>query len=166
MSEGPRRTLDSYLYWMHMRSWEANNPMGSSAYGNTVVHRNDFATDDDRWHCVELMVRLNDAPDSAAGGELAFWLDDALMYHYTDTAPMGYWIRDKFCPGDADRRSCTDYAPPEDQRFQEVLNLQWRNSLDLRLNYLWLQNYVSSGTGTVDFDDVVVATARIGCMTP
>jgi hypothetical protein len=166
MSEGPRRTLDSYLYWMHMRSWEANNPMGSSAYGNTVVHRNDFATDDGQWHCLEIMVRLNDDPNSAAGGELAFWLDDALMYHYTDTAPRGYWIRDKFCPADADRASCTDYAPAPDERSREVLNLQWRNSSDLRLNYLWLQNYVSNGTGTVDFDDVVVATTRIGCTVP
>ncbi|MFU8806468.1 MAG: hypothetical protein ACNA8W_21830, partial [Bradymonadaceae bacterium] len=166
MTDGPARRMDFYNYWMNMHSWEAGNPPDGSAYGNTLAHRTDFVAHDGQWHCLEVMARLNDAPGSAEGGELAAWIDDELVYHYTEDGPLGYWIRDKFCPADADNSSCLNYAPPEDEREQEVLNLQWRNSLDLKLNYLWIQNYISSGDGSVEFDDVVVATTRIGCMAP
>jgi hypothetical protein len=159
------RRLDFYNYWMNMRSWMAGEPTGSNAfYGNPLVHREDVRVLDGVWQCIEYMVRLNPDPSSAAGGELALWIEDRLIYHYTQEGPRGYWIRDKFCPRDADARTCLDFAPPPDQRTQDVVNLQWRSSTALRLNWLWLMNYISSGSGGIQYDDLVIATTRVGCI--
>ncbi len=166
LTSGPERRMDFYNYWMNMRSWEADNPPDGEAFGNTLIHDSNFVATDGQWHCLEVMARLNEDPDSAAGGELATWFDGELVEHFTEDGPIGYWIRDKFCPAYADTSACLDYAPPEDEREQEVLDLQWRNSLDLKLNYLWIQNYISQGTGVVEYDDLVVATSRIGCLVP
>ncbi|MBX3274841.1 MAG: hypothetical protein KF729_31545 [Sandaracinaceae bacterium] len=158
--------MDFYNYWMRMRSWMAE-PMEvpGAYYGNTLVHRGEVATRPGTWQCIETMARLNE-PGSARDGELALWIDDRLVYHYTEDGPRGYWVRDKFCPSDADADSCVPYAPPPAERMSDVLDLTWRSAEALRLNYLWLLNYVSSGEGTLSYDDVVVATARVGCIQP
>lgn len=163
LTDGPERRKDFYNYWMNMRSWEEGNPPDGSAYGNTLIHDTSFVATDGQWHCLEVMGRLNDDPDSAAGGELAVWLDDELIQQFDEDGPLGFWIRDSFCPAGADSSTCVDYAPPEDELEQEIVNLQMRNDPDLALNYLMIQNYVTSGTGVVEYDDLVVATERIGC---
>lgn len=155
--------LDFYNYWMGMHSWMADpiNDDGTAYYGNGLVHRNDFTIDPETWICLEVHVRLNPDPSSPAGGELEVWKNDTLMRSYTDAGPMGYWIRDKFCPEDGDGRECTDY--PDD--FDETLDLQWRNAAGLRLNAFWPQNYITDDAqGTLAFDQMVVATRRVGCM--
>jgi hypothetical protein len=158
------RRMDFYNYWRGMHTWRApGEPTGSGSwYGNSAIHRDEFYMRDGEWMCIEFMVRLNDDPDSMAGGELAVWSEDELLYHYTDDGPLGYWVRDKFCPADADSADCTDYAPAE--REQEVLDVQWRSSADLTLNWVWPQNYISEGSGELRYDDFVVATRRIGCI--
>jgi hypothetical protein len=153
--------LDFYNYWMRMRSWQSEP--ASSYYGNTKVNRDEVLAPLDAWVCVEILVRLNDDPASAAGGQLALWIDDALVYHYDQQGPLGYHVADKFCPADATSSACAPYAPPEGDRT-EILDLQWRSTTDLRLNYLWVQNYISQGSGAVWFDDLVAATTRIGCI--
>ena len=160
------RRLDFYNYWRGMHTWKApGEPTGSGSwYGNCAVHENDVYTRPGEWLCVEFMVKLNDDPNSAAGGELALWQNDQLVNHYTSDGPLGYWIRDKFCTVEADAASCLDYAPPEGERAQEPLDLQWRTSTDLRLNWVWPQNYITEGSGQIQYDDMVVATSRIGCI--
>lgn len=159
------RRMDFYNYWMNMRSWMDGQPDPDTGfYGNPVLHRDDFYMKIDEWMCIEFMIRLNDDLNSAAGGELAAWYEDELLYHFTESGPLGYWVRDKFCVADADAAACLDYAPPEEEREQEVLDLQWRTTEELRLNWFWPQNYISDGQGSIQFDDIVVATERIGCI--
>jgi hypothetical protein len=161
-SPGPR--LDFYNYWMKMHSW-MDQPSGDGAYwGNTLVHQSGFRVTNDAWMCIEIHVKLNPSPSSAAGAELTVWKDDALVQSFTDSAPLGYWIKDKFCPVGADSSECTDYPPPGGTPMIP-LDLQFRSTTDLKLNSVWPQNYVTEGpAGAVYYDDLVVATARIGCI--
>lgn len=158
---GPR--FDFYNYWMRMRSWMAEpiTDDGTAYYGNGLVHRNDFTVDEGRWVCLEVHARVNPDLASGAGAVLEVWKDDLLMQSFGDAGPMGYWIRDKFCPEGADGTECTDYPAP----FDEVLDLQVRSDAALRLNAFWPQNYISTpGEATLAFDQMVVATRRVGCM--
>jgi hypothetical protein len=159
--ETPR--FDFYNYWMQMHSWMAD-PIaddGTAYYGNGLVHRNDFTVDPETWVCLEVHVRLNTAASSGAGAVLEVWKNDTLMRRFDDTGPMGWWIRDKFCPADSDGQECTDFPAPA----TEVLDLQYRNTTDLRLNAFWPQNYITDdATGTLTFDQMVVASRRVGCM--
>lgn len=161
-SPGPQ--MDFYNYWMGMRSW-MDQPSGDGAYwGNTLVHQQGFRVDNDSWMCLEIYVRLNPSPTSAAGAELALWKNDELVVHFTGDAPLGYWIKDKFCPSSADSPECTDYPPPEGTTLIP-LDLQQRTTTDLELNYVWPQNYITEGdAGSVYYDDMVLATTRVGCL--
>ena len=158
---GPR--FDFYNYWMAMHSWMADpvNDNGTAYYGNALVHRNDFTIDEDAWVCLEVHVRLNPDPASGAGAVLEVWKNDALIERFDDSEPMGYWIRDKFCPEGADGRECTDSPDP----FDQTLDLRLRNIASLRLNAFWPQNYITADAqGTLTFDQMVVATRRVGCI--
>ncbi len=162
-SPGPR--LDFYNYWMRMHSW-MDTPSGSTAYyGNTLVHLKGFTVDNDQWMCLEIQVKLNPGPSSGAGAELAVWKNDVLVQRFTDSGPPGYWIKDKFCPNPgADSPECTSYWPPAGTP-KTTLDLQWRSTTALKLNYLWPQNYITSGSaGDVYYDDMVVARTRVGCI--
>jgi hypothetical protein len=155
--------FDFYNYWMRMRSWMADpiSDDGTAYYGNGLVHRNDFTVDEDSWVCLEVHARLNGDLSSGAGAVLEVWKNDTLMQSFSESGPMGYWIRDKFCPEGADGRECTDY--PDD--FDETLDLQLRSDPGLRLNAFWPQNYITADAqGTLAFDQMVVATRRVGCM--
>ena len=161
------RRMDFYNYWRGMQTWRPpGEPTddGQSFWGNAKLHRNEFFMRTGEWVCIEYMVRLNDDSSSAAGGELAAWVEDELLYHFTESGPRGYWIRDKFCAADADSAACLDYAPSEGEREQEILDLQWRSDTTLQLNWIWPQNYISDGAGDLRFDDMVVATERVGCI--
>ena len=158
----PSLRFDFYNYWMRMHSWmETPVDDGTAYYGNALVHRNDFTVDENSWVCLEAHVRLNPDPGRGTGAVLEVWKNDALVASYSDAGPPGYWIRDKFCTAAADGSECTDYPAP----FDEVLDLQYRNTTALRLNAFWPQNYITEGPeGTLAFDQMVVATARVGCM--
>jgi hypothetical protein len=155
--------FDFYNYWMRMHSWMAApiSDDGTAFYGNGMVHENDFTLDEESWVCLEVHVRLNSDPSSGAGAMLEVWKNDALMRSFDESGPMGWWIRDKFCPADADGAECTDYPAPA----TEILDLQYRSTTDLRLNAFWPQNYITDDAmGTLAFDQMVVATRRVGCM--
>lgn len=161
--EGAGLRFDFYNYWMRMHSWMAEpiDDSGTAFYGNALVHRNDFTVDPGSWVCLEVHARLNPDPSSGAGAMLEVWKNDALVESFTDASPLGYWIRDKFCPDGVDGRECTDYPAPA----TETLDLQFRNTASLRLNAFWPQNYITDGgEGTLAFDQMVVATERVGCM--
>jgi hypothetical protein len=45
------------------------------------------------------------------------------------------------------------------------LDLQWRSTAALALDNFWPQNYITdAGAGSVWYDDMVVAKARVGCI--
>jgi hypothetical protein len=157
--DGPR--FDFYNYWMKMRSWMAV-PSGDTAYyGNGLVHRNGFTIDEGQWVCLEVHVKVNPGASSGAGAVLEVWKNDLLVQRFDDAGPLGYWIRDKFCPPGADGQECTDYPAPADT----ILDLQLRSTLDLKLNAFWPQNYITEGPdGSVQYDHMVVATRYVGCL--
>ena len=160
--DAPSLRFDFYNYWMRMHSWMAT-PVddGRAYYGNSLVHRNDFTVDENSWVCLEAHVRVNTDASGGAGGVLEVWKNDAPVVRFDDSGPLGYWIRDKFCTPAADGRECTDYPAPA----TELLDLQVRNTTALRLNAFWPQNYITEGPdGTLTFDQMVVATTRVGCM--
>ena len=160
----PELRFDFYAYWMRMHSWmEEPFPPddGTAYYGNSMIHRNDFTVDEDTWVCLEVHLRLNDDLASDGGAVLDVWKDDVRVAHFDGAGPMGYWIRDKFCPDGADGTECTDYPAPAD----EVLDLQLRTTADLAVNAFWPQNYITDDAmGTLTFDQMVVATTRVGCL--
>lgn len=163
VGSGSNIQFDFYNYWMQMHSWMAS-PSGSTAYyGNAVLHDTSATMPADGWTCVEMHLKLNTDLASAAGGELTLWFNDNLVQSYDEAGPLGYWIKDKFCPDTTSDASCTAYRTAGTPLVP--LDLQVRTTNSLKLNYLWLQNYVTSaGVGNVWFDDVVVAKRRVGCI--
>jgi hypothetical protein len=160
----PNPRLDYYNYWMQMHSWQ-DMPMGTTAYyGNSMVHQNGFTADDDTWMCLEVHAKLNTDLASGTGAVLEVWKNDALVVRFDDQAPLGYWIKDKFCPMGADGSECTMYPPPQGTTMIP-LDLQLRSTDSLQLNAFWPQNYITD-VATADFglDDMVVATQRVGCI--
>jgi hypothetical protein len=158
---GAAPRFDFYNYWMTMHSWMAQ-PSGSTAYyGNALVHQNSFTIDEGRWVCLEVHIALNSDPSSARGAVLEVWKNDARVQRFDEAGPPGYWIRDKFCPRGADGTECTSYPAPANA----ILDLQFRNTPALQLNAFWPQNYITAGPdGSVQYDDMVVATQRLGCL--
>jgi hypothetical protein len=162
MEQGPAPRMDFYNYWMKMHSW-MDQPSGDTAYyGNSLVHEPTL-TAKDTWQCFEIHVKLNPSPASGAGAELGLWVDDQSIIQFTDASPLGYWIKDKFCPEAATGGECTDYRPASPALAP--LDLQYRNTADLKLTAFWPQNYITDGgAGAVWYDDMVIAQARVGCI--
>jgi hypothetical protein len=126
----PNPRFDFYNYWMHMHSW-MDQPQGTTAYyGNALVHANSFTADDDTWICLELHVKLNSSLTSSTGAVLEVWKNGALVQHFGDSAPVGCWIKDKFCPVGADGSECTAYPNLCIQPYVP-LDLQWRSTTSL-----------------------------------
>lgn len=154
----PDPKLDFYNYWMNMHTCSS---CGGSYWGNALVNHSTFTADDDAWMCLEVHVKLNVDVSSASGAVLEVWKNDALVQSYPETAGTGYWVQDHFCPVGADI-NC-NYSPTA----AGPLDIQFRDSSSLHLNAFWPQNYITStSTGTVWFDEMVVATTRIGCEQP
>lgn len=155
--------FDFYNYWMQMHSW-MSSPSGSTAYyGNSLLHNTSVVATDNTWICLEIHLKLNTDMSSTAGAVLDLWVNDAPIQQYIQTSPLGYWIRDKFCPSTTTDKACTDYKTSSTPL--ETLNQQYRNTSNLKLNYIWLQNYITSNPGgNLWYDDLVVAKKRIGCI--
>ena len=164
MEQAANPRMDFYNYWMKMHSW-MDVPTGNTAYyGNSLIHQTRSHAVDDAWMCVEIHVKLNPNAGSGAGAELGLWIDDTSIQQFSDAAPLGYWTKDKFCPDNADSAECTDYPPPAGTQLIP-LDLQYRSTTDLKLSAFWPQNYITSGgDGAVWYDDMVIATRRIGCL--
>jgi len=161
----PDPQFDTYNYWMQMHSYTAN-PVPGDYFGNAVVNQTDFVDTDDTWICLEIHVKLNSDPASATGAEMDIWRNDALIQHYDAQSPLGFWTADKFCPPAGDDYYCVTYPPPAGTT-PIPLDLQWRSTTALQLNYFWPQNYITDpGPGVLQFADMVVATRRVGCLQP
>jgi hypothetical protein len=159
----PNTRMDFYNYWMTMHSW-MDMPMGNTAYyGNSLVHMKSSVAPDDTWMCVEIHIKLNPNPSNGSGAELDLWVNGNTMAHFDDKAPVGCWIRDKFCATGWDGPECN--YPNLCMQPYIPLDLQWRSTAALNLNAFWPQNYITAGPGgSVEYDDMVVAKSAIGCI--
>jgi hypothetical protein len=158
--------MDFYAYWMGMQSWRST-PTGNvgNYYGNTLLHNAEFHMQSNTWVCYEIHLKVNPDPSSGAGAVLELWQNDSLIRRFDDTGPMGYWVKDKFCPVDADGTECTAFRPANPTLVR--LDRQWRSTSALKINYFWPQNYnTESANSSLILDDMVVATRRVGCTVP
>ena len=102
----------------------------------------------------------------SSDGELALWVDDALVGDYKPGAPHGRWLRDNFYTWG-----------PYYQDMGPFEGFDFRSSADVLVKRITLDAYYVMGsldariaaglaapeTQTILYDDVVVATSRIGC---
>ncbi len=175
-----------YSYWPEMKSWQTldGKPDGrpNAYYGNNFIPQNPVTAKRGEWQCLEIMIRLNSAPDKSDGAH-AFWIDGELVGHWDpeEKNPVeGYWIRENF------RQN------PEHKDAKPFQGIKWRTYEDMekfekfKINIVKLQNYVSENSwkradkyaeehpgfninlkeATVWKDNVVVATEYIGPMSP
>ena len=156
--------MDLYTYWRGMHSWRAV-PTGRRGdyWGNTLLHDPHFRLHSNTWECYELHLKLNPNPARAAGAVLEVWQNNHLVRRFDDRGPLGYWVRDKFCPLDATGPECTRYRPAHTRLV--LLDQRWRTSPALKINYFWPQNYNTASTdSSLLLADVVIATRRVGCL--
>ena len=141
--------FDHYDYWMNMRA----SPDGSY-WGNTLLNNPNVLGREGQWMCVEHMIKLNN-PVTASNGEHAIWLDGVKVSHVGLGFPNGSWTWGNFTQN------------PSGSPFE---GLRWRNNANLKLNYIWLQNYSPDDpagfTSSMKFDHVVAAKSYIGCLAP
>ena len=138
--------FDHYAQWPSMDCWM--DPGG--CYGNALLRENEPVVAAEVWTCFELMLTLNTPGQS--DGEYAVWIDDELLQHLEPGSPNfqrlgnGVWIPD-----------------PSGTPFP---GFDWRSTAELAFNWIWLDFYVDAGPSAMLWDQVVVATERVGCMAP
>jgi hypothetical protein len=165
-----------YVYWYQMRSGRCNDgttvPGCAGDQGTTYFYGNDFtpagqsAFPRDAWFCLEIMAKANSVGQK--DGELALWMNDALVGEYRTGAPRGRWLRASF-------HSWGPYF----QDVQAFEGFDFRSSPDVLLKRITLDAYYEKGSlddlamttpvpeaQIILYDDVVVATERIGCKVP
>lgn len=170
-----------YVYWYKMRSGRCND--GSTTpgcagdqgttyhYGNTFAPATQTPFPRDAWICIEIMARANTV--GASDGALAFAVNDAVLGDYRPGFPDGTWLRDRFHPGGCTFSACEapkpfegfDFRSNSDVRFKKIfLDAYYqRDTTASRRAELEARGLTVSPEATVLYDDVVVATSRIGC---
>lgn len=164
-------TFNFYTYWYAMRSGRCNDGSATPGcagdqgttyyYGNNFTFANQVPIERDRWFCLEVHARANTV--GASDGELSLWKDGALVADYRPGTPRGRWLRDNFY-------SWGQYF----QDLQAFEGFDFRTSADVLLKRVTLDAYYERGTlpasapeeQVIHYDDVVVATSRIGCRVP
>ncbi len=175
-----------YTYWPEMHSWQ--NPDGTTDgrpnpyYGNNFMPKDPIPSKRGEWQCVEIMIRLNSAPDKADGAQ-AFWIDGELAGKWDpkeENPVEGYWNGMVF-KSDPDHK---DAKPFEGFRWRTLEDPEEFEAL--KINIIRLQNYVSGSSwkqadnyaennpgfdinlkeATVWKDHIVVATEYIGPIAP
>jgi hypothetical protein len=155
--------MDFYVYWRGMHSWMAD-PTGAVGdyWGNTFLHNPELLTESNTWICYEIHLKLNPVPSSGHDAMLQVWKNNALVQSFDDSGPPGFWVRDKFCPNDAQGAECINNRPADPKLV--LLDQQWRTTSALKINYFWPQNYNTASTNSsLLLDDMVVAKERVGC---
>ncbi len=173
-----------YVYWYNMRSGRCNDgsatPGCAGDQGTTYYYGNVFRPPAqpgfprDRWFCVEIHARANTV--GASDGALGFWVDDVLVGDYRQGTPNGTWLRAQFHTDGCDFSACTDPAPFEGFDFRSSGDVGFkaiyldayyeRDSSARRRARLEERGLTVSDNQTILYDDVVVATERIGCRRP
>ncbi len=130
---GPPGIWHFYTYWPEMRSWQSDdgkavNDDGRAFYGNNFEPEAAVPAPRGGWICVEIMVKMNSAPDRY-DGEQAMWIDGKPVARFAAGSMTGKWLRDQF------RRD------PAGSPFE---GFRWRTDLRVKVNKLWLSHYVSA----------------------
>lgn len=170
-----------YVYWYKMRSGRCNDgsaePGCAGDQGTTYYYGNVFEPPQqtpftrDEWFCVELRSRANTV--GASDGELQFWVDDVSVGEYRPGQPNGTWLRASFHTDGCEFSACTEPQPFEGfdfratddvlfKTFQLDAYYERQSSADKRAE-LTERGIVVDDAQTILYDDVVVATRRIGC---
>lgn len=169
-----------YVYWQQMRSWECNDgttnpscagyngPSQTPYYGNNFNPAGQSPFPRDKWFCVEIMTKAN--TPNKYDGELAFWINNKLVGDYkTGTPAQGRWLRDNFY---THGQYYQDVQAFEGFGFRTVPDVGVKRvTLDAYYQKDTLDNMIKSGIQVPEaevtlYDDVVVATQRIGCEVP
>ncbi|WP_437630488.1 hypothetical protein [Sorangium sp. So ce854] len=170
-----------YAYWYKMRSGRCNDgtatPGCAGDQGTTYYYGNVFEPPGqapfprDRWFCVEMHARANTVGES--DGALAFWIDGAPIGDYRPGYPDGTWLRAQFHTGGCEFSACTppepfggfDFRSSEDVRFKSfMLDAYYERDSDARRRAEMEERGLTvSDARTILYDDVVIATERIGC---
>jgi hypothetical protein len=137
---------DLFMNWIDM----PGPPFGADYWGRSLLQSEGIPIVPGRWRCLELMVKQNRAAD-AKDGELALWIDGALVQHFRPGHPTGRFDEA------GNWRSAPDGTP--------FPGLRWRDTLDFGFNWVKLQQFHEDGGGAHDvlFDDLVVSRERVGC---
>ncbi|HJL01125.1 MAG TPA: hypothetical protein RMH85_15860 [Polyangiaceae bacterium LLY-WYZ-15_(1-7)] len=175
-----RNELNFYAYWHQMRSGRCNDgsatPGCEGDQGTTYHYGNVFRPPQepfprDEWVCVEMAAGANSV--GASDGWLRFWVDDALVGDFRPGHPEGTWLRDRFHPGGCEFSACTEPVPFEGFDFRTsdevgfkavILDAYFeRDSSARRRERMRERGLEVEDVQEVLYDDVVVATERIGC---
>jgi hypothetical protein len=139
--------FDHYDYWMGMH--QSND---GSYWGNLLRNDPNLVANPGQWMCVEHMVKLNN-PVTSSSGEHAIWINGTKVSHVGQGFPNGSWSGGIFTQS------------PSGTPFE---GLRWRSDANLKLNYIWLQNYSPDDPagfqGHMNFDHLVAARSYIGCL--
>lgn len=175
-------TFQFYAYWHRMRSGRCNDgtavPGCAGDQGTTYYYGNVFVPPDqgegfarDTWTCVELGARANDVGES--NGALMAWIDDVPVGEFSPGTPVGTWLRAQFHPGGCEFSACTEPVPFE--------GFEFRSAEDVLFKEIFLDAYYERGSwertrdelaalgltvdeeSTILYDDIAVATERVGC---
>jgi hypothetical protein len=170
-----------YAYWHEMRSGRCNNggvePGCAGDQGTTYYYGNVFRPPSqqpypiDEWVCVEMRAKANTPREM--DGELQFWIDDQPVGDYRTGRPDGTWLRSTFHTGGCDFSACDEptsfegfnFRTSEEVGFLHVtLDAYYqRDTTARRRQALEDKGLTVSDEQTIYYDDVVVATERIGC---
>jgi hypothetical protein len=148
-----------YNYWAEMKI-----SADGRYWGNSILPEEPpLVVPKERWQCVEVMVKLNSAPEKA-DGELALWLDGRPAMEVRQGTLRAEWSGLGF---KVLKRGGTPFE-----------GFRWRTSDRLKLNSFWLEHYVTENAARANrvaapnpvnrvwFDNVVVATSYIGPLKP
>ena len=171
-----------FVYWHEMRSGRCND--GSSTpgckgdqgqtyyYGNKFKPAGQLSMRRDEWSCIEIHAKLNDVGKS--NGELSLWIDDELIGNYYKGTPSGTWLRARFHSDGCDFSDCYPPEPFDGFNFRTSEKVQFReiymaayyqlDSFDRKKEKLKKMGKNVSHNQTIYYDDIIVATERIGCM--
>lgn len=170
-----------YVYWHEMRSGRCNDgrvtPGCEGDQGTTYYYGNIFRPPEqqayprDTWFCIEMRASAN--VPSQYSGELTFWIDDQLVGDYRPGYPNGTWLRDSFHTDGCTFSACTEPVPFEGFNFRTSADVGFkavildayyeRNSSATRRAELEARGLTVSDNQIIYYDDIVVATKRIGC---
>ncbi len=173
--------LNFYVYWHEMRSGRCNDgsatPGCEGDQGTTYYFGNVFRPPGQagipkaEWTCIELRAKANTVGEM--DGELTFWVNDELIGDYRPGNPNGTWLRATFHTDGCEFSACTDPEPFEGFNFRTddavgfkaiYLDAYYeRDSSARKRMVLEERGLTVSDAQTIYYDDVVVATERIGC---
>ena len=170
-----------YVYWHEMRTNRCNDGTDTPGcdgdqgtanyYGNVFRPAGQEPFERGRWMCIEIEALANDI--GVRNGSLTLYVDGDEIGRYAEGEPDGTWLRETFHEGGCDFFACEDPTPfegfvfrtSEDVGFKGVVLDAYyeRNTTSRRLGALRERGLMPSDEQIIWYDDVVVATERIGC---